>query len=121
MPEELYSFLSPDNCIRTNLNIAKAIGLETALVYSALIKKHDEWQEKNLIDERGFFFCDNEWLFLWTALKNSSLLKALRVLERNGLIAVETRKNGKQYVRITYDDAALLSVMSKGGKVVWQI
>jgi hypothetical protein len=113
MSDILYSLLNPKNEIRASGRIARALGVDTAFAFSALLEKHEECESKGKLDDEGFFFSSEVGLFGATTLKGAKQTKALKTLQNNGLIIVKMI-NDKRYVRITFDVNALHAVLQKG-------
>ncbi|MDR2047625.1 MAG: hypothetical protein LBP79_07035 [Clostridiales bacterium] len=100
MPE-IYSFLNSKDSICANIYLARAIDIDAAIVYGALIEKHDYCENNGEILADGFFFFSHAGLCATTSLSGVRQTRALNVLAENGLIAFETNGN-KRF--LTADD-----------------
>jgi hypothetical protein len=117
MPD-IYSLLNSKDYMHTNLYLAHALGVDAAFSYTALLERRDECEKKDLLDDNGFFFCPVERLFLTTTIQGAAQTKALKMLEKSGLVVIKTNGDpAKRYIKITYDDNALITVLEKGAKI----
>ena len=88
--------ISNNGFITVNKEIARCLGLEEAVLLGELSAKYNYWEDRNLLDEEGFFFATAENIEHETSLKN---------LESKGII--ETKFKGvppKKYFKINKEE-----------------
>ncbi|WP_163531461.1 hypothetical protein [Halobacillus ihumii] len=98
----LFDLLRSDGSIVVNKALAHTIGLNEAIIYSELVSLNEYWKSKEQLTDGEWFYCTIENLQKNTTLKRSTQDKAIKNLEKLGLI--HTRRMGlpaKRYFRIT--------------------
>ena len=110
--------LNPTNSVSFNRAVAHALGLGAAVVYSALISKQVYYEQRGMLDEKGFFFSSIADLQESTTLTKRQQSAAVKALIDAGLI--EHKKRGmpaKRYFRVI-DDMELLDGLFEKGEAV---
>ncbi|MGN0651254.1 MAG: DUF6017 domain-containing protein [Oscillospiraceae bacterium] len=105
---EILNMLNPKNTVSFSRPVAHALGLNAAVVYSALIAKQVYYAQHDMLDEEGFFYSTVADLQESTSMGKDKQLTAIKVLTEAGL--VECRKRGlpaRRCFRVR-DDAQIL-------------
>ena len=87
--------------ITVNKEIARCLGLEEAVLLGELASKYNYLEDRNLLDEEGFFFATAEDIEHETSLSAYKQRTAFKNLESKGII--ETKFKGvppKKYFKI---------------------
>ena len=101
----IQELISGKGFIMVNKGLAKAVGLTAAAIYGELVSTFLYWKERGQLTEhegKQWFFCTIEDLEDKTTIKKDAQNKAIKVLEKEGLI--ETKRFGlpaKRYFFIT--------------------
>lgn len=108
--------LNPTNSVSFNRAVAHALGLGAAVVYSALISKQVYYEQRGMLDEKGFFFSSIADLQESTSMGKYQQSNAIRTLTDAGL--VECKKRGMPARRCfrVRDDLELLDKLLKQGE-----
>ena len=113
----LIDLLRNDGSIIVNKNLAFAVGLENAVVYSELVSKYKYFVDKRELTKDGFFYNTVDNFRYDTTLTDKRQRKAIKQLEKLGLIETDLRGlPPKRHFRINPDTKKLLSIISKGNK-----
>ena len=97
----IIDYIANDGYIIVNKEIARCLGLEEAVMLGELAYKYKYWNDKNLLDEEGFFFATAEDIEHQTSLSAYKQRTAFKNLESKGII--ETKFKGvppKKYFKI---------------------
>ena len=97
----IIDYIANDGYIIVNKEIARCLGLEEAVMLGELASKYKYWNDKNLLDEEGFFFATAEDIEHQTSLSAYKQRTAFKNLESKGII--ETKFKGvppKKYFKI---------------------
>lgn len=111
--------LNPDNTVSFNRPLAHALGLNAALVYSALIAKQEYYARRNMLDSEGCFFSTAADLMESTTLTRRQQSDAIATLINAGLI--EYRVSGmpaRRYFRVIDDEKLLDGFLAQGEEVL---
>ena len=101
-----------------NRPIAHALGLAAAVVYAALISKQVYYEQRNMLDEDGFFYSTIADLQESTSMGKCQQSNAIKVLTDAGLVEVSRRgMPAKRFFRVR-DDVELLDKFLKQGKEI---
>lgn len=101
----IQELISGKGFIMVNKELAKAIGLVPATIYGELVSTFLYWKERDqltVLEDKEWFFCTIEDLEDKTSVKKDSQNKAIKTLEKEGLII--TKRFGlpaKRYFYIT--------------------
>ncbi|MGN1423207.1 MAG: DUF6017 domain-containing protein [Oscillospiraceae bacterium] len=108
--------LNPNNTVSFNRPIAHALGLNAAVVYSALIAKQEYYHKRGMLDGEGFFYSTVADLEESTSMSKCQQSNAIKVLTEAGL--VECRKRGMPARRCfrVIDNAELLNAFLEQGE-----
>ena len=87
----IIDLLRSDGSIVVNKKLARAIGLDPAIMYSELISKKIYFENRGQLTEDGFFFNTVENMVEDTTLSKHRQLKAIKELIALGLIAHQNR------------------------------
>lgn len=110
--------LNPTNTGSYNRPIAHALGLGAAVVYAALINKQVYYEQRNMLDEDGFFYSTIADLQESTSMGKCQQSNAIKVLTDAGLVEVCRRgMPAKRYFRVR-DEVELLDKFLKQGKEI---
>lgn len=110
----LIKTLNLNNTISVNRLLARKIGLDTALIYQALISKHCYYEERNRLDEDCYFYSTIEDLEESTTLKRSVQDKAIKKLVELNLISTLVKGiPAKRHFKINFDDEILSEIFSE--------
>lgn len=112
--------LNPKNTVSFSRPIAHALGLGAAVVYSALIAKQVYYEQRNMLDDEGYFYSTIADLQESTSMTKSQQSSAIKLLVEVGL--VECRKRGMPARRCfrVYDDVEVLDEYLKVGDGVME-
>lgn len=86
----IFNLLNPNNTVSVNRHLAHAIGLNEAVVYSALLAKWNWYAERGMLDS-GWFWSTAADLEESTALSEKQQKRCLNALVKVGLIRCELR------------------------------
>lgn len=64
----IFELINPDNTLSVNRRLAHAVGLQEAVVYSALLAKYAWYESHGMLGEGGWFYSTAEDLEESTAL-----------------------------------------------------
>lgn len=100
-----------------NCYLGAQVGVKPAMVFSSLVLKAKYYEEKNMTDSDGWFYCTIEDLYQSTMLKYKSQTSAIKKLVELKLIEVKTEGLfNKRFFRIVAD--GLNALIEKGKKAV---
>ena len=97
----IIDYIATDGYIIVNKEIARCLGLEEAVLLGELSAKYNYWEDRNLLDEEGFFFATAEDIEHETGLSAYKQRTAFKNLESKNII--ETKFKGvppKKYFKI---------------------
>jgi hypothetical protein len=104
----LINLLRSDGSIIVNKKLAYNIGLHEAIMYSELLSKYKYFAEKNELQPDGYFFNTVANMQKDTTLSDHQQRKAIRSLEKLGLIEYKTKGlPAKRYFKIVEDEATI--------------
>lgn len=87
-----------------NKNIARAIGLEEAIILGELASEYEYWLKQNALTEDGYFFSTIENIEENTSIAEYRQRKALNKLKELGLIDIKVRGlPAKRYIKLNED------------------
>ena len=111
----VFELLNPDNTLSVNRRLAHALGLAEAVIYAALLAKH-EWYAKQDMLTDGWFYSTIEDLEESTALSGKVQRRCIKELTELGLI--KTRQVGIPSRRYFYilENAEFLRELCSGGE-----
>ena len=110
--------LNPTNTGSYNRPIAHALGLGAAVVYAALINKQVYYEQRNMLDEDGFFYSTIADLQESTSMGKCQQSNAIKVLTDAGLVeACRRGMPAKRYFRVR-DEVELLDKFLKQGEAI---
>lgn len=102
---DIQELISGKGFIMVNKGLAKMVGLVPATIYGELVSTFQYWKGRNSlteIDGKEWFFCTLEDLEDKTTIKKDAQSKAIKTLEKEGLII--TKRHGlpaKRYFHLT--------------------
>ena len=110
--------LNPTNTGSYNRLIAHALGLDAAVVYSALISKREYYASRNMLDSEGWFYSTVEDMQESTAMAMCKQRSAIKLLKEKGLVEVSKRgMPARRHFRLR-DDVELLDRLLEQGKEI---
>lgn len=107
--------LNPNNTISFSRPLAHALGLNEAVVYSALISKQAYYAQRGMLDGEGYFFSTVADLQESTTLSKRRQCAAIKALVNAGLI--ECKKRGmpaRRYFRVIDQTEPLEKLLEQG-------
>ncbi len=110
--------LNPTNTGSYNRLIAHALGLDAAVVYSALISKREYYASRDMLDSEGWFYSTVEDMQESTSMAICKQRSAIKVLTDKGLVEVSKRgMPARRHFRLR-DDVELLDKLLEQGKEI---
>lgn len=110
--------LNPTNAGSFNRLIAHALGLDAAVVYSALISKREYYASRDMLDSEGWFYSTVEDMQESTSMAVCRQRSAIKVLTDKGLVEVSKRgMPARRHFRLR-DDVELLDKLLEQGKEI---
>ena len=104
----IFELINPDNTLSVNRRLAHAVGLQEAVVYSALLAKYAWYESHDMLAEGGWFYSTAEDLEESTALTRCQQQRCISSLTSAGLICCNVMgMPAKRYFRIV-DDVSIL-------------
>jgi hypothetical protein len=118
MSKEIFELLRADNIIHVNRTLAAAIGLNEAVIYSALLGKEYYYRSVGQLDGEGMFYATASDLTERTTLTQRQQDRAVTRLEEFNLISTKLKgMPAKKYFRIN-EDAGIILALLKGEKEI---
>ncbi len=111
--------INPNNTGAYNRPIAHALGLGAAVVYSALIAKQVYYEQREMLDNEGFFYSTIADLEESTSLSKRQQRGAIKALIDAGL--VESQKRGmpaRRFFRVRDDVALVGEILAQGEDIM---
>ena len=111
----LYELLRADGSIIINKNLARAIGINEAIIYSELLSRYFYFEGRNNLGLDGYFYNTVDDLEIGTTLTRWTQEPAIKKLVKLGLI--KTKVSGvppKRHFKIVDDADILLDLLNKG-------
>ena len=102
---DIRKLIATNGFITVNKEIIRCLGLEEAVLLGELAGKSNYWEDRNLLDEEGFFFATAEDIEHQTSLSAYKQRTAFKNLESKGII--ETKFKGvppKKYFKINKEE-----------------
>ncbi|KAA8673382.1 hypothetical protein [Clostridium sp. HV4-5-A1G] len=97
----IYSLIRSNGSIVINKNLCHAIGLNETIIYSELLSRYNYFNERNKLDEDGFFFSTVNDLQRATCIGEKPQKKAINNLNKFGLIEYKIKgMPPKRYFKI---------------------
>lgn len=110
--------LNPTNTGSFNRLIAHALGLDAAVVYSALISKREYYASRDMLDSEGWFYSTVEDMQESTSMAICKQRSAIKLLKDKGLVEVSKRgMTARRHFRVR-DEVELLDKFLKQGKEI---
>lgn len=110
--------LNPTNTGSFNRLIAHALGLDAAVIYSALISKREYYASRDMLDSEGWFYSTVEDMQESTSMAICTQRSAIKVLTDKGLVEVSKRgMPARRHFRLR-DDVELLDKLLEQGKEI---
>ncbi|MCL2775761.1 MAG: hypothetical protein FWD71_20805 [Oscillospiraceae bacterium] len=117
MPHEIFELLRADNTIYANRTLAAAIGLNEAVIYSALLGKEHYYRNMNQLDGEDMFYATASDIEEKTTLTQRQQERAIGHLENFGLITTQVKGlPAKKYFRINPDTEVILKLLREKPK-----
>ncbi len=104
------------NTVSFNRPIAHALGLAAAVVYSALIAKQVYYEQREMLDNEGFFYSTIADLAESTSLSKRQQSGAIQALVNAGLVECEKRGMPARRCFRVRDDVALVDKIIAQGE-----
>lgn len=112
----IFRLLNPDNTMSVNRQLAHAIGLSEAVVYSALLSKYAYYEQREMLTDEKWFYSTAEDLEESTALTVRQQKRCIDKLVSTGLIFCKVQGMPARRYFCINDDAELLSSILDGGE-----
>ena len=117
--DEIFKPLNPDNTVNFNRPLAHALGTNEAIIYSALIAKQAYYDQRNMLDEDGYFYSTISDLQESTGLTRYQQDSAIKNLTEVNLI--ECCKKGipaRRFFRVNSDADLLRTLLQNGEEIM---
>ena len=112
MSNEIFELLRADNTIYANRTLAAAIGLNEAVIFSALLGKEHYYRSAGMLDPEDMFYATASDIEERTTLTQRQQEKAISHLEEVGLISTKIKGlPAKKYFKINPDAEILLGLL----------
>jgi hypothetical protein len=99
----LRKLLSSSAFLVLNINLAKALGINEALLIHFLIYKEEYWEQQNKLNDGGFY-CTHEDIKDKTTLSSFQQRKALSNLTKLGILEIKFKGlPAKNYFYLNHD------------------
>ncbi len=106
--------LNPDNTLSVNRPLAHTLGVNAAIIYAALVAKQAYYEEREMLDNEGYFYSTIDDLKESTALSRAQQQRALNVLLNAGLIEFKVKGTpAKRYFRVIDDEILLENLLAE--------
>lgn len=120
----ILKLIANNGFITVNKEIVRCLGLEEAVLLGELAGKYNYWEERNLLDEEGFFFATAEDIEHETGLSAYKQRTAFKNIESKGII--ETKFKGvppKKYFKINIEklDSYLSNSLTVNSKKIKEL
>lgn len=113
----ILELLRSDGSIVVNKKLARALGIDVAIMYSELISKYFYFETRGQLTDDGYFFNTIDNMEEDTCLSKYQQTKAIKVLVVKGLIKHQNRGlPQKRFFKITYDEQKLVKILDMGKK-----
>ena len=97
--------LKSGGSIIVNKNLARNIGLDATIFYSEICSKYNYFQQKEMLDEDGYFFNTVENMLEDTSLSDYRQREAIKKLIKLGLIFYQKRGlPARRYFKVNLND-----------------
>lgn len=109
----IFQLINPSNTIVANMTLSHAIGLQEAVIYSALIAKYSYYEKYNRLDKEGYFYSTIDDLQESTSLGRAAQKRAIDHLVELNLI--HFKKKGlpaKRYFKINCNVNVLEKILN---------
>lgn len=117
--DEIFKLLNPDNTVTINRPLAHALGVNEAIIYSALIAKQAYYEHHGMLDEDGYFYSTIADLNESTGLTRYKQDNAIRTLLETNLINYHTKGvPARRFFRVNDDAETLKAFLEKGEKIL---
>ena len=83
----ILKLIANNGFITVNKEIARCLGLEEAVLLGELASKYNYWEDRNLLDEEGFFFATAEEIEHQTSLSAYKQRTAFKNLESKQIVS----------------------------------
>lgn len=120
--DEIFKLLNPDNTVTINRPLAHALGVNEAIIYSALIAKQAYYEQREILDGEGWFYSTVNDLEESTALTKRQQCCSVKVLVTAGLIESEKRgMPARRCFRVVKDVDLLKSYLARGIEKMFEL
>ncbi|RYI25077.1 hypothetical protein EVU96_25015 [Bacillus infantis] len=108
----IIELLRSDGFITVNKNLARAMGIDAAIMYSELISKQKYFKDRGQLSEDGYFFNTVENMEADTTLTKYQQAKAIKALVKANLIHQDNRGlPQKRYFKINEDESVIAGIL----------
>ena len=112
MSQEIFELLRADNTIHVNRTLAAAIGLNEAVIYSALLGKEYYYKSVDQLDNEGMFYATATDLTERTTLTQRQQDRAVTHLEELELISTKLKgMPARKYFKINPDTEIVAALL----------
>lgn len=117
--DEIFKLLNPDNTVTINRPLAHALGVNEAIIYSALIAKQIYYERRGMLDEDGYFYSTIADLNESTGLTRCKQENAIKNLLETNLIDYHTKGvPARRYFRVNDNAESLKAFLEKGEMIL---
>ena len=119
---ELLHLLNPENTGIFNRTLAHAIGLNEAIMYSSLVAKLVYYQNKNLLDDDGYFYATADDIQESTCLTRRQQDSIIDNLVKTGLIEVKVKgMPARRHFKVFCNPGLLKQLLQNGIEKIEEI
>lgn len=112
--DEIFKLLNHDNTVTISRPLAHALGVNEAIIYSALIAKQIYYERRGMLDEDGYFYSTIADLNESTGLTRCKQDNAIKNLLETNLINYHTKGiPAKRYFRVNDNVESLKAFLEK--------
>jgi len=117
MSQEIFELLRSDNTIHANRTLAASIGLNEAVIYSALLGKEYYYRSREQTDDEDMFYATASDLEERTTLTQRQQDRAIKHLEEFNLISTKLKgMPAKKHFKINQDTKIILTLLREKPK-----
>lgn len=117
--DEIFKLLNHDNTVTISRPLAHALGVNEAIIYSALIAKQIYYERRGMLDEDGYFYSTIADLNESTGLTRCKQDNAIKNLLETNLINYHTKGiPAKRYFRVNDNVESLKAFLEKGEMIL---
>lgn len=117
--DEIFKLLNPNNTVNFNRPLAHALGTNEAIIYSALIAKQAYYEQREMLDEDGYFFCTISDLQESTGLTRYQQDGAIKnIIEVNLIECCKKGIPARRFFKVNNNVDLLRTLLQKGEEIM---